>query len=419
MDRASVSAEQPTAGAAPRPLAARGIAAYCVASAGSGFYAAFNNAALPLLIPSSNVLLINLLSNTRSIEGTVVQPFVGAWSDHTWTRLGRRRPFMLAALPASCLFLVLTPFAPGLGGVVICIVLFSLLFNVANDPYTALQADVAPPAQRPLLNGVATTVGFFGQVGLGLFLGFGPFKNHIPPLVFAVVALALLVTWLVTIIGVRERRDRVHIEPRYTARTYLRTLRVHRQAFRCLLAFFCYNAGLNTILVNLTSFATHVLHVSKGEAIQLFLLIVLITGICTMPACALATRLGLKPVLAAGMALMAVGASGALVARSVAALLPFLTIASLGNAAINALTWPLLLQVVPAERAGVFAGLKTAAESISAFFSAFVAFTMIGIWGYRSIFVVLLLGIAGSLAALRTVRVDAAEQELAVALAPA
>jgi Na+/melibiose symporter-like transporter len=401
---------------AKRPLSARGIAAYCVASAGSGFYTAFNNAALPLLIPTSNVLLINLLSNTRSIEGTIVQPIIGAWSDHSWTRLGRRRPFMLAALPVSCLFMALTPFAPGLGGVVVCIVLFSLFFNAASDPYTALEADIAPQAQRPLLNGVATTVGFFGQVGLGVFLGFGPYKDHIPPAVFVVVALALLLTWLVTIAGIHERGERVHIEPRYAPRLYIRILRAHRQAFRCLLAFFCYSAGLNTILVNLTSFATHVLHVTQGQAIQLFLLIVLITGVCTLPACAVATRLGLKPVLAAGMVLMAVGASGALAATSVPMLLPFLTIAAIGNAAISSLTWPLLMQVVPAEHAGVFAGLKTAVESVSAFFSSFVAFIMIGIWGYRSIFLVLLLGIAASLVALRAVRVDAAQQEMRAAI---
>jgi maltose/moltooligosaccharide transporter len=400
-------------------LSPRGIAAYCTASAGAGFYAAFNNAALPLLIPSSNVLLINLLSNTRSIEGTIIQPVIGAWSDRTWTRLGRRRPFMLVALPASCFFLALTPFTPGLGGAVVCIVMFSLLFNMANDPYTALEADIAPPAQRPLLNGMATTVGFFGQVGLGLFLGFGPYKNHMPPAVFVVVALTLLVTWLVTIAGVHERRDRVQREQQYSPLVYLHMLRVHRQAFRCLLAFFCYSAGLNTILVNLTSFATHVLRVSQGEAIQLFLLIVLITGVCTLPACALATRWGLKPVLAGGMVLMAVGACGALAVDSVAALLPFLAIASLGNAAINSLTWPLLMQVIPAARAGIFAGLKTAAESVSAFFSSFVAFTMIGIWGYRSIFLVMLVGILASLAALRSVRVAEAEREIALGLAVA
>lgn len=76
-----------------------------MASAGSGFFAAFNNAALPLLIPSSNVLLVNLLSNTRSIEGTVIRQLTGAWSDRGWTRPGRRRPFMLAALPISALFM--------------------------------------------------------------------------------------------------------------------------------------------------------------------------------------------------------------------------------------------------------------------------------------------------------------------------
>ena len=116
-----------------------------MAAAGSGFYAAFNNAALPLLIPSHNVLLINLLSNTRSIEGTIVQPLVGAWSDRIWTPLGRRRPFMLVAMPISAVFMAATPFAPGLAGAVACIVLFSLFFNVASDPYTALQADIAPP----------------------------------------------------------------------------------------------------------------------------------------------------------------------------------------------------------------------------------------------------------------------------------
>src|SRR5205085_12123732 len=120
---------------------------YSVASIGSGVFYVFNNAVLPLLlqraIPGTNVLLINLLSNTRSIEGAVIQPVVGAWSDRIWTRLGRRRPFMLIAIPLSALVMALTPLAPNLALIVVCIVLFSLLFNVAADPYTALQADIA------------------------------------------------------------------------------------------------------------------------------------------------------------------------------------------------------------------------------------------------------------------------------------
>src|SRR3989442_10980732 len=113
-----------------RRLSARTIGFYSVASIGSGFFYVFNNAVLPLLIPGKNVLLINLLSNTRSIEGAVIQPVVGAWSDRIWTRLGRRRPFMLIAIPLSALFMAITPLAPSanLALIVVCIVLFSLLF---------------------------------------------------------------------------------------------------------------------------------------------------------------------------------------------------------------------------------------------------------------------------------------------------
>ena len=396
-------------------LSASSIISYCAASAGSGFYAAFNNAALPLLIPSANVLLVNLLSNTRSIEGTVIQPLTGAWSDRTWTRIGRRRPFMLVALPISALFMAFTPFAPGLAGLVACIVLFSLFFNVASDPYTALQADIAPPEQRTLLNGFASVVSFSGQVALGLFLGFGPFSAHIPPAIFPIVAAVILATWLYTIATVRERRDLVHLEQRHSVGAYIAALGAHRPALRYLVALLCYNIGLNTILVNLTRYATHVLHVSDGMAFRLFLVLLLVTGVFTLPATWLATRLGVKRVLAGGLLVLGFAACGTLVVQTWQQLLPLLVVAGIANAAVSNLTWPLMMELVPSERLGVFAGLKTAAESISAFGAAFLAFWMVGLWGYRSIFLVLMAAAATSFILLARVR--ALEPALSVDMA--
>src|ERR671937_407468 len=271
-----------------RRLSPRGIALYSVASIGGGFFYIFNNAVLPLLIPSTNVLLINLLSNTRSIEGAVIQPVVGAWSDRTWTRLGRRRPFMLIAMPLSALFMALTPLAPNLALIVVCIFLFSLLFNVAADPYTALQADIAPPAQRPTLNAVATVVQLAGQVSLGLLLGLGLFGKRIPPVAYPIVAAVILLTFLITIVAVPERREEVHLETRHRLGEYLAALQGHRQALRYLVALFLYNVGINTILVNLTRFATEVLHTSQSEAGALFMLLILVTGLFALPAAWLA-----------------------------------------------------------------------------------------------------------------------------------
>lgn len=394
------------------PLSGRAIALYSAGSLGAGFFYAFNNAVLPLLIPSTNVLLVNLLSNTRSVEGAVVQPLVGAWSDRIWTPLGRRRPFMLAAIPLSALIMALTPLAPGLPLTVVGIVLFSLLFNIAVDPYTALQADIAPPAQRPTLNAVATVVQFIGQVGLTLGLAFGPFGTHIPTGAYAVVAVGMLLPFLVTIATTPERRDSARLEPRRTLGEYVAALRTHDQALRYLMAVFFYNVGINTIQVNLTRFATRVLHVSDGDALKLFLILVLFTGLLALPAAWLSKRVGNKRLLVAGMLLVAVAAAAGLVARDMTQVIPALVVAGVGNAFLTTLAWPMLTLLIPRERIGVFAGLMTSASSVSAFFSSFLAAAIVGAWGYRGIFVVLLVAIAAALAVLVTLRVTPAEETL-------
>src|SRR5919202_25880 len=347
------------------------------------------------------------LSSTRSIEGAVIQPAVGAWSDRIWTPLGRRRPFMLIAMPLCALFMALTPLAaPSLPLVVACIFAFSLLFNVAADPYAALQADIAPPAQRPTLSAVAKVVELAGQVSLGLLLTLGLFGKHIPLVAYPIVAAVILLTFLITIVGVPERREDVHLEPRHRLGEYLAALQGHRQALRYLVALFLYNVGINTIMVNLTRFATQVLHVSDSKAVLLFMLLVLVTGLFALPAAWLAARVGLKRVIAGGMVLIAVATPFTLVAHTMAQVLPALLVAGVGNAALTVLTWPLLTMLVPPERVGVFAGLKTSAESISALFPAVIAAGMVGLWGYRSIFVVLLVAIVASLAVFATIRVE-------------
>ena len=378
-------------------LSGRQMGRYSVASIGTGFFYAFNNAVLPLLIPSNNVLLVNLMSNTRSIEGAFIQPVVGAWSDRIWTPLGRRRPFLIVAMPLCALFMALTPLAHDLALIVAFIILFSLLFNIAADPYTALQADIAPPDQRPALSALATVVQFVGQVGLVLVLAFGPFGKHVPALAYPLVGAAILVTFLITVALVPERREWAHIEPRRHLREYIDAVRGHRQALRYLAALFLYNVGINTIQVNLTRFATRVLGVTDADALKLFLILALLTGLLAIPAARAAERVGIKRVLIFGLVLVAIAAAAALVVRSMAQVIPVLVVAGIGNACLTTLAWPMLTLLIPPERVGVFAGLMTSAQSASAFFSGFIAAGMVGTWGYRSIFLVLLVAIAASL----------------------
>src|SRR5919198_2432687 len=79
---------------------------YAAGSVGTGAFYGFNNFVLPPVLQALGApdLVIGLLSSTRSLEGALIQPTVGVLSDRTWTRLGRRRPYILVGAPLSAAF---------------------------------------------------------------------------------------------------------------------------------------------------------------------------------------------------------------------------------------------------------------------------------------------------------------------------
>jgi len=91
------------------------------------------------------------------IMGLLVQPIVGAASDRTWNRLGRRRPFIFGGALVATLGMLLMPNAPIVvtymapmlfGGVMLAIM--DGAFNVTMQPFRALVADMVPDEQRTL-----------------------------------------------------------------------------------------------------------------------------------------------------------------------------------------------------------------------------------------------------------------------------
>lgn len=190
------------------PLSRKGTIAYSAGLLAAGVFYSFNNFTLPLYLSiyTSNAILIGWLSSTRSFEQAIVQPVVGAWSDRTRTRFGRRAPFFMTAMPAAAILLMingLLPHDPAFLWIVVAVVFaFSFLFNIGIDPYFALLADVTTPEQRGTVNGVAQVFGFVGQVVLLVAAAF-LWTIH-PAWVFALVAIFLLVGFATVIFGVRE-----------------------------------------------------------------------------------------------------------------------------------------------------------------------------------------------------------------------
>lgn len=107
------------------------------------------------------------------ITGMIVQPIVGYFSDRTWNRLGRRKPYFLAGTILCCLALVLMPnsgvFLAGKSALLIgagMLMIMDASINVSMEPFRALVADNLPDRQRTLGFSVQTCL-----IGIGAVIG--------------------------------------------------------------------------------------------------------------------------------------------------------------------------------------------------------------------------------------------------------
>ena len=285
---------------------------YAAGSIGTGAFYAFNNFVLPPILKSFGApdLVIGLLSSTRSIEGALIQPTVGAFSDRVWTRFGRRRPFLLIGIPLSAAFFVAGAFVDNLVALAIVIFLFSIFFNVAVDPYTALLADIAPLEQRGWLSGLATGVQLASSVVFLVVIVAATGSSSVPPWVYALVAVVLIVSFGLTVVGIHEPRELTRTgaeeQRRLPLRAYLDALVEQRQAMRFLGTLFVYQFGLNAILPYLVLFIVEDIHQSEQVAFALSAALLVVTAVGAVVFGRLADRLGTRRVLAIGWGLLAV-----------------------------------------------------------------------------------------------------------------
>jgi maltose/moltooligosaccharide transporter len=107
------------------------------------------------------------------LVGMIVQPLIGHYSDRTWNRLGRRKPYFLTGALLSSAALIFLPNSGSMSSIVPAlwigagmVMIMDASFNVAMEPFRALVADNLPDTQR--------TSGFAIQtflIGVGAVIG--------------------------------------------------------------------------------------------------------------------------------------------------------------------------------------------------------------------------------------------------------
>lgn len=92
------------------------------------------------------------------LMGLIVQPIIGTLSDKTWTRLGRRLPYLLIGATVAIIVMCLLPNAGSLGLTVSSAIIFGLIMlmfldtsiNMAMQPFKMLVGDFVNEKQKGL-----------------------------------------------------------------------------------------------------------------------------------------------------------------------------------------------------------------------------------------------------------------------------
>jgi maltose/moltooligosaccharide transporter len=106
------------------------------------------------------------------LTGLLVQPVIGHYSDRTWGRLGRRRPYFLAGAILATIALIAMPNARVLWVAAVLLWMLDGSLNIAMEPFRAFVGDMLDRSQR--------TPGYAFQTG---FIGAGAVVGSLAPII--------------------------------------------------------------------------------------------------------------------------------------------------------------------------------------------------------------------------------------------
>jgi maltose/moltooligosaccharide transporter len=331
----------------------------------------FNNF-VPIFLKEDFALsatLIGFIMTWDNYLNMFVQPIVGERSDHTRTRIGRRKPWMLVGAPLAAVFFIAVPAMRSPVGIMFAILFTNLSMALFRAPTIALLGDLFPAQQRSTANGVINLMGGVGAIVAFLIGGALYQAGRIAPFVFGSVVLLVAIT--VVLLFVREPETPQETEAEDNRGGFVANLREvlrasDRSGLLILLAILSWFMGFNALETWISSFGRFSLGIDEGRMAILTSGLALMFVIFAVPSGLLATRFGRRRIILIGIGgLTLLFLYGLMVANQVM-LIIFLVPAGFFWALINVNSLPMVYDVGGDARIGAFTGLYYFAANIAA-----------------------------------------------------
>ena len=291
-------------------------------------------------------LFIGIIMTFDNIFGVIFQPTFGKLSDNCHSKLGKRRPFIVACAPISAVLFTLIPIvalntsgALRLPLTMITVILFVFSMSLWRAPVVALMPDLTPPELRSegnaiinLMGGLGSAVGMVaGTIGIALctlFAGYSKAEIKADetvsfPYVFIVGSLIMIIGMLVLLFFVKEEDTSIKLkgdtnqyadqkamkkaqkEAAKQKKAELKAIKLSKGerkslAFMLGTLFFLFCAS-NAITTFFSLFAQEILHMITSEATFIMLIFAVCSGAAAIPAGKMGKKLGRKKTIIAGL----------------------------------------------------------------------------------------------------------------------
>jgi MFS family permease len=316
--------------------------------------------------------LIGLVLGAEGVFALLVSPVIGPWSDSFQTPMGRRKPFLLAALGPMGFCLLLMPFMPNLWTTCMIVLAFFFAYYVYEPPYRGLYPDLVPAGYLGRAQGVQHV---FRGTALLLALVGGGFLLKVwsasPFVLAAVITTAACGAVIVLVEEERGQQRRVFEGVRRYLSHSWQLLRREPEIRRFLAA----NAAWEGTFAAARTFVVLYVIQGLGESKAISSAILAGVGVGYVLAALVAGRLGDRFGLARviffasfvyGGGYLVAGLAQKWHAWYFALIVPV----SFAGGIVMTLAWGLLFKLTPSEHRGAVSGLATTTKGIGLLFGA-------------------------------------------------
>ncbi|MFE6614653.1 MFS transporter [Amycolatopsis sp. NPDC057786] len=345
--------------------------------------------------PDGKVSSLGMVVSVSAFATLFVQPIVGALSDRTRSRFGRRTPWMMLGALFGAVFLVTLPVAGSVALLAVLWLLVQVSLNIVQGPMTAILADRLPTGQRGTASafvGVGSMVGATAGVLLAARfatdLGIG----------YTVFAAVVLVVVLLFVLVNRDTSSAGLPRPAWSWSAFLKGFWVSPRrhpdfawAFVARMLFVLgYWAVYNFQLYILVDHVGIPLERANAVTGQLALVMLVGTVLSSFVTGPWSDRIGRrKPFVIAASVITAAGLACPLISPTIGGMFAFAAIAGFGFGTYMTLDVALMTQVLPsnddaAKDLGLLNVATNVPQAVAPSFSAF----LITLAGYHILFAV-------------------------------